>query len=126
MDLGFVGNRFTWSKHFEDGHSIWERLDRGLANDSWFLKFPRSIVQHLQSTSSNHCQLLINLLGLDPPPQKRIFRFEEMRLSDEHCAEMVEASWSSYSMGHRDSDILKRVEICGKDLTWWNHNILAM
>ena len=34
MDLGFVGSNFTWSKHFEDVHSIWERLDRGLAINS--------------------------------------------------------------------------------------------
>ena len=33
IDLGFVGTNFTWSKHFVDGHSIWERLDRGLANN---------------------------------------------------------------------------------------------
>ena len=106
-----MGNRFKWSKHFEDGHSIWEQLDQGLANDAWFLKIPGSIVQHLQSISSDHYLLLINLLGLDPPPKKRVFRFEEMWLSDERCTEMVEASWSSYSVGHRDSDILKRVEI---------------
>ena len=24
MDLGFIGPCFTWSKHFLDGHSIWE------------------------------------------------------------------------------------------------------
>ena len=24
MDLGFVGPKFTWSKHFENGNSIWE------------------------------------------------------------------------------------------------------
>ena len=33
VDLGFVGICFTWSKHFTDGHLIWERLDRGLANN---------------------------------------------------------------------------------------------
>ena len=22
LDLGFLGSRFTWSKHFADGHSI--------------------------------------------------------------------------------------------------------
>ena len=33
IDLGFVGTNFTWSKHFADGHSIWERLDSGLANN---------------------------------------------------------------------------------------------
>lgn len=42
MDLGFVGPRFTWSKHFEDGRSILERLDKGLANNNWFQKFPGS------------------------------------------------------------------------------------
>ena len=120
MDLGFVGNHFTWSKHFVDGHSIWERLDRGVVNHSGFLKFPGTIVHHLQSTLSDHCPLLINLSGLETPPRKRIFRFEEMWLSDKQCAEPVEASWSSYSHGHNDSDILKRVENCGRDLQWWN------
>ena len=37
LDLGFVGNRFTWSKHIADGHSIWERLDRGVVNVNWFI-----------------------------------------------------------------------------------------
>ena len=27
MDLGYVGSKFTWAKHFEDGHSIRTRLD---------------------------------------------------------------------------------------------------
>lgn len=26
-DLGFLRSNFTWSKHFKDGHSIWERLN---------------------------------------------------------------------------------------------------
>lgn len=34
MDLGYVGPKFTWNKHFENGHSIWVRLDRGLATNS--------------------------------------------------------------------------------------------
>ena len=36
---------------------------------------------------------------------------------------MVEASWSSYNQGFSDSDILKRVDKCGRDLEWWNYNI---
>lgn len=92
MDLGFVGPRFTWSKHFEDGHSIWERLDRALATNSWFLKLPGSRVQHLHCDSSNHNPLLINLSGLDPLPRKKTFRFEEMWLSDPRYSKTVEAS----------------------------------
>ena len=31
MDLGFTGSQF-WKKHFNDGHSVQERLDWGMAN----------------------------------------------------------------------------------------------
>ena len=30
MDLGYVGPKFTWAKHYVDGHSIRIRLDRWL------------------------------------------------------------------------------------------------
>ena len=42
MDLGFEGSKFTWGKHFENGSSIWERLDRCSVTNSWFMKFPSS------------------------------------------------------------------------------------
>ena len=47
MDLGYVGLKFTWSRHFNTSISMWERLDRGLAMNSWFLKFLSSRVHHL-------------------------------------------------------------------------------
>lgn len=125
MDLSYVGTRFTWSKHFADGHSLWERLDRGMANNLWFMKFPGSIVNNLHCNSSNHYPLLINLSGFEPPPRNRPYRFEEMLLSNERCAETVDASWSS--MQHRtiDNSILKWIETCGKNLAWWNRNIFG-
>ena len=54
MDLGYVGPKFTWARHFENGSSIWERLDRGLAINSWFLKFPGTKIHHLHCDSSDH------------------------------------------------------------------------
>jgi len=39
MDLGYKGSKYTWSKHFENGISIWKRLDRCLVTNSWFMKF---------------------------------------------------------------------------------------
>lgn len=95
MDLGFVSSNFTWSKHFEDGRSIWERLDRGLATNSWFHCFLGTRVFHLLCLSSDHCPLLISPTSLDLPPQKKVFRFEEMWLSDNGCREIVEAVWNS-------------------------------
>lgn len=32
IDLGFVGNKFTWSNHRTESDNIRERLDRCLAN----------------------------------------------------------------------------------------------
>ena len=125
MDLGFVSPKFTWNRHFEDGRSIWERLDRGLANNAWFQKFPGSRVHHLRCDSLDHVPLFINLSGLEPPPRKKCFRFKEMWLSDNHCGETVEASWCSSISEIDDSAIIKKVERCGKDLAWWNRNIFG-
>ncbi|KAK9992096.1 hypothetical protein SO802_027081 [Lithocarpus litseifolius] len=44
LNRGFTGTKYTRSRHFENGVSIWERLDSGLANNSWFLQFPRAQV----------------------------------------------------------------------------------
>lgn len=70
LDLGFVWSHFTWCRHFDDGHSIWERLDRGMATNSWLTKLSGSRVHHLHCDSSDHSPLFLNLLALDPPPLK--------------------------------------------------------
>ena len=49
MDLGFEGLKYTWSRHYENGNSIWERLDRCLAINNWFLKFLGSRASNLVS-----------------------------------------------------------------------------
>ena len=118
IDLGFEGPKFTWSKHFSDGHSIWERLDRGLVNSEFLLKFPASKVSHLRCVSSDHVPIFINLSELEAPTRKMVFRFEEMWLSDSRCGETVEAAWKSGEVG----DILKKIEKCSKDLEWWEKN----
>ena len=51
MDLGLEGSKFSWSKHFDSGVSIRERLDRCLVNNSWFMRFGDSRVCHLSCTS---------------------------------------------------------------------------
>ena len=89
MDLGFEGSKYTWSKHFENGISIWERLDRCLVTNSWFMKFGGSRVYHLTCISSNHVPILISLSSLIPPIWKKIFRFEQMWLSNSSCKEVV-------------------------------------
>ncbi|XP_030964467.1 uncharacterized protein LOC115985690 [Quercus lobata] len=125
MDLGYVGLNFTWSKHFANGNSIWERLDRGLATNGWFLKFPGSKVYHLQCDSSDHRPLLVFFAPLDLPQRKRPFRFEEMWLSNSGCGETVQAAWNNSSGAEGNREILTKIEKCGKDLDWWNRNVFG-
>ncbi|XP_050259980.1 uncharacterized protein LOC126705069 [Quercus robur] len=125
MDLGFVGPKFTWARHYEDGSSIWERLDRGLATNNWFLKFPGSRVHHLHCDSSDHQPILVVFSGLEHPRRKKPFRFEEMWLSNTSCEEVVKAAWYCTSGAEDGREVLNKVEKCGKDLNWWNRNVFG-
>ena len=125
MDLGFISPNFTWAKHYNDGHSIWERLDHGLASNPWFLWFPGTKVHHLPCLSSDHCPLFINPSGIEIPSYKKPFRFEEMWLSDSGCGEVVEAAWRSCVSLDPTKEILGKIEKCGNDLTWWNYNVFG-
>jgi len=82
LNLNFVGSPFTWQKHFTDGHSLWERLDQGLANNYWLMKFVGTKVHHLPSDSSNHCPLWIVPNGMEVACFTKPFCFEEMWLSN--------------------------------------------
>ncbi|KAL4626130.1 hypothetical protein ACB092_05G073600 [Castanea dentata] len=113
MDLGYVGPKFTWCKHFENGTSIWERLDKGLATNDWFLKSP------------DHCPILVVLDPLNISPQKKPFRFEEMWLSNPGCEEIVQPAWNHWFRVEMDREILAKVEKCGNDLIWWNKNVFG-
>ena len=89
--INTVGLDFHNAPHFSTGHSIWERLDHALATNDWLLRFVGTKVQHLTADSSNHCPLWINTVGLDFHNAPKLFRFEEMWLSDQGCTKIVEA-----------------------------------
>jgi hypothetical protein len=63
VDLGFVGNRFSWSNRREGRLNIRERLDRGLANQNRVHLFPNSLINHIPATQSDHCPVLISTTG---------------------------------------------------------------
>ena len=42
LDIGYLGSKFTWSKHYVSGQSIWERLDRAFCTNGWLQRFART------------------------------------------------------------------------------------
>ena len=125
MDMGFECSKYTWRNHFENGISIWERLDRCLVTNSWFLKFGGSKVYHLNCTSSDHVPILISPFGLIPPIRKKLFHFEQMWLSNPSCEEVVCSTWDSRSGIGTEGDIFCKVERCGKELVKWEKNVFG-
>ena len=58
-DLGFCGPKFTWSNRREPQALIQERLDRFVANSSWYFLFPTFSVRHLEYWKSDHQPIIL-------------------------------------------------------------------
>ncbi|CAN0837204.1 hypothetical protein LINGRAHAP2_LOCUS1732 [Linum grandiflorum] len=54
FDLGFVGHKFTWRCG-----SLFERLDKGVINEDWLLRFLDSATRHLPRVKSDHHPILV-------------------------------------------------------------------
>ena len=54
----------------------------GLGNNELLIRFSSSRVSHLRCMLLDHIPLIINLTGLEAPPRKKVFRFEDIWLSD--------------------------------------------
>ena len=93
MILGFHGPKFTWTNKNPIWHrNIKEHLDRGLGNAKWKLMFPRSKINHLPCTKSDHWPIL---LDIDPLIHKlpKHFKFEQMWLTNPSFSTLAENSW---------------------------------
>ncbi|PNX96248.1 endonuclease/exonuclease/phosphatase family protein, partial [Trifolium pratense] len=76
-DVHMEGYPFTWFKSLGTPRAVEEKLDRALANGSWFQMFPYAKVENLVAPASDHYPIL---LDRDPAvrscrPQRK-FKFE--------------------------------------------------
>nr|XP_023925285.1 uncharacterized protein LOC112036686 [Quercus suber] len=122
MDLGYKGSPFMWSKHYWNGASIWESLDRAVASNEWFIRFPGSHVHHVDSSTFDHKLLWIEPSILEFHSKNKIFRFEEMWLANEGCGETVEGVWQASYDGTENSKVIRKIEKSGKELINWSRS----
>lgn len=54
-NLGYKGNRYTWTNSRYNNYNILERIDRFFANYEWLNHYPDALVTHLPCTHSDHC-----------------------------------------------------------------------
>ena len=72
--------------------SIWERLDRAVANGDWEVLFLASKVSHLECGCSDHKPIVIHPLCI-PIKHHKPWRFEQVWLQDEGRHIIVEGAW---------------------------------
>jgi hypothetical protein len=122
VDLGLSGTKFTWCNKRWGSGCIRERLDRGIANTSWRLAFPRAVVFHLGVVKSNHCPILIDTNPVDvrvPRP----FRFEAMWANDPWCFDVVNEAWQREVFGNDCFKLYKKQYFTTSTLQIWNKEV---
>lgn len=93
VDVGFVGNRFTWSNNKMILAYVAVRLDRALINPQWVMQFKDATLHILARHSSDHSPILLSA-GSSPAPKIIPFKFEEMWIQHLSFMKVVEDSWN--------------------------------
>ncbi|KAF9601904.1 hypothetical protein IFM89_023968 [Coptis chinensis] len=91
LDVGYVGNIFTWCNGQEGLSRMYQRLDRVLCNPFWRTSFAEAQVIHISTIHSDHKILLVQLHP-KKSKLKRPFRFESMWTTDPTCKEVIKAA----------------------------------
>ena len=119
LDLGYMGNKFTWSKSFPNGGMVWERLDRVVSTVEWLDLFLVTKVQTLSCVTSDHSPILILPNGFGAK-LKRPWRFEQMWLENRGCYDTVKSTWERAAMGSPMVKVMSKIEACQQSLTQWS------
>lgn len=94
LDLGFIGLPYTWDNRQQDGNNIKVRLDHAFANAAFSDLFRDTKVQHVQTTESDHCCLIIECCrARKSKRRKRRFKYENMWRRDPSYVKVVEDAW---------------------------------
>ncbi|XP_042992297.1 uncharacterized protein LOC122318763 [Carya illinoinensis] len=95
FDLGWRGDKYTWSNKHGDDTFTKERLDRAVANLKWKGIFKEAWVEVLAARCSDHKPLLL-CLNQEPARVwrgKRLFRYETKWSLEDDCEEVIKRVW---------------------------------
>lgn len=88
LDMGFKGNKFTWSNRRYGVNFIEERLDRVLCSKNWSTTFQHTPAISLGNWASDHCPILFEVKEC-----RKTLHYKKHSSSRDH----YEVWWSSYA-----------------------------
>jgi hypothetical protein len=118
QDLGYKGNRFTWTNRQEGEQLIQSRLDRFFANSGWISLFPTYTNTHLTRYQSDHCPISLEFTNKTSNQGHNQHhygkKFEQIWLTNENHLNIVKDAWQS-----RHSDIGNKLQFTLNSLHNW-------
>ncbi|CAN1127223.1 Putative ribonuclease H protein At1g65750 [Linum perenne] len=93
MDLGYTGNKFTWSNLQEGDDNIKVRLDRELCSFSWRTYYDKAIIHHEPMIGSDHSPIRLQFYG-NANKKTAPFRFDERWMENQDCLETITNDWN--------------------------------
>ncbi|XP_042974748.1 uncharacterized protein LOC122306386 [Carya illinoinensis] len=122
-DLGYTGNKYTWSNGRLGGAFTKDRLDRAFCNEIRAKLYPYLRVYTLPALSSDRYPLFITLDVKDPYKfrKHKPFRFEASWSLREECHLQIEEVWKQPRMGENMlSTITEGLTKCKQKLLQWS------
>ena len=124
INLEYTGSKYTWAKGKWGSALIKRRLDRGIANISWRLVFPKASISHLGAISFDHAPIL-----LDTNPLSSFahcpFRFEVAWFRDDRCSSVIKDAWNENVTGSEFIKLYKKQASTRDALRKWNKEVFG-
>jgi exonuclease III len=124
QDLGYTGNKYTWTSKHQGDSLIFARLDRFLATTDWKNRFPYYINHHLLRYKSDHNPIMLDFFsniqnrGNSRPP--RIKRFEQVWTREDNHTYKVKEAWEA-----THGNVADRLHNTLETLHSWGHQIFG-
>ena len=123
IDLGFMGNRFTWNNGHEGDAYVQQRLDQACVTLEWRGIFPQAQVCHLTTSYLDHIPILLTTQGRQLPRMKRVLKqFKEKWAAHLECETVIRVAWTNaVSMGSLIYNLfIKKKRSCQVALVGWS------
>lgn len=119
LDLDFFGSKFTWQRKCR-GNTVSKRLDRGICDDRWRLRFPEATIEHLTRCQSDHNPLLLRCSNTTSSRQWRPFRFQAAWYTHKDYSGVVSEAWRQ-----AQGDVVSALHNVSRDSLVFNNEIFG-
>jgi hypothetical protein len=124
-DIGFHGQPWTFDNKQKGRKNVRVRLDRVVASPNWSAFYPQASVQHVVSSRSDHCQIVITLKEENFKHAKLPLRYEAMWEREASLDNCVEDAWVHYKPETNLEEIQEKLTFTMSAMGKWSRETVG-